>query len=127
MATTVGVATAGGKAPGAVVLHIGQPGQLHHVFGHGEGTIYPASVAEVASEPFVVMGKIMDAIRHHTVAHHVGMIHAGTGFLLPRGIVVPLEAGENVAGHVPHVGDAGRGLTALADRWQGPLGIFVVP
>ena len=69
----------------------------------------------------------MDAIRHHTVAHHVGMIHAGTGFLLPRGIVVSLQARENVAGHVPHVSNAGRGLTAQADRWQGALGVFVVP
>ena len=89
--------------------------------------LHPSGVTEIASEPFVVVGEIMDAIGHHAVAHHVGVIHTRAGFLLPSGIMVAFEAGKNMAGHVPHVGDAGRGLAALVDRWKGPLGIFVVP
>ena len=45
------------------------------------------------------MGKIMNAIRHHTVAHHVGMIHAGTG-PVAKASWYRLRRGD-VAGHVP--------------------------
>ena len=76
---------------------------------------HASGVAKVSGEPFVVVGKIMDAVGHHAVAHHVGVVYAGAGFLLPCGVVIAFEARENVAGHVPHVGDTRRGLPAFAD------------
>ena len=88
---------------------------------------HAAGVAEVAGEPFVVVGEVVDAIGHYAIAHHVGVVHAGAGFLLPSGVVVAFEAREDVAGHVPHMGDAGRGLSALADGRDCALGVFVVP
>ena len=76
---------------------------------------HASGVAEVSSEPFVVVGKIVDAVGHHTVAHHVSMVHAGAGFLMPCGVVIAFEARENVTRHVPHVSNTRCGLAALAN------------
>ena len=81
--------------------------QLDHVLGQGDGVVHAAEVVEVAREPFVVVGEVVNLIRHHAVAHHVGVVDPGAGFLLPGGVLIALELGIGVAGHVPHVGDAG--------------------
>ena len=81
--------------------------QLDHVSGERHGIVGTAKVVEVAREPLVVVGEVMNLVRQHTVAHHVGMVHPGAGLLLPGGVVVALELRVNVAGHVPHVRDAG--------------------
>ena len=88
---------------------------------------HPACVAEVAGEPLVVVGKVMDAIGQHTIAHLQRVIDTRAGFHLPRGIMISLEPREDVPGHVPHVRDARRGLAALANGADGALGVFVIP
>ena len=81
--------------------------QLDHVSGERHGVVGTAKVVEVAREPLVVVGEVVDLVRQHAVAHHVGVIDPGAGLLLPGGVVVALELRVDVAGHVPHVCDAG--------------------
>ena len=101
--------------------------QLDHVSGERRGVVGTTKVVEVAREPLVVVGEVVDLVRQHAVAHHVGVIDPGAGLLLPGGVVVALELRVDVAGHVPHVRDAGRALPATGGGGEGALCFFIVP
>ena len=81
--------------------------QLDHVLGQGDGVVHATEIVEVAREPFVVVSEVVNLVRHHAVAHHVGVVDPGAGFLLPGSVLVTLKFGIGVAGHVPHVGNTG--------------------
>ena len=53
------------------------------------------------------MRVVMDLVGHYAVMDHVGVVNAGGSFLLPCRVGITVERGICVAGHVPHVGDAG--------------------
>ena len=82
---------------------------------------------EIADEPLVIVGEIVDLVGHDPVADEMGVIDPGRGLLLPGGVGVALQLRIGVAGHVPHVGDAGGGGAALRRRLQGERGILAVP
>ena len=92
-----------------------------------EGVLHAAEFVEVPHEPFLVVGVVVNLIRQDVAADHVGMIDAGAGLLLPYGVVEALQLREGVAGHVPHVGDAGRCLAALRGGADGADGFAVIP
>ena len=57
----------------------------------------------------------------------MGVVDPGAGFLLPGGVLISLELGVGVAGHVPHVGDAGGGLAGARGGGERSFRLFVVP
>ena len=87
--------------------------QLDHVLRQVHRAPHRADVVQVADEPFVVVREVVDLIGQNVVAHHVGVIHACAGFLLPRGIGVTLQRRVGVTAHVPHMRNAGRGRPAV--------------
>lgn len=101
--------------------------EFDHIFGEVHGVIGAADVDEVADEPFVVVGEVVDLVGEDAVAHHVGVVNTGGGFLLVDGIFVAFEAGIDVARHVPHVSDTGSRLPAAGGRVEGFGSIFVIP
>jgi len=122
-------AVAMGRAPSTLGEGVvfGVPRKRNHVAGKGHGLPYPADGGEVAAEPFVVVGVVVDLVGHDSILPHVGVVDAGGGFLTPGGGVVTLELGVDMAGHMPHVRDAGRGLPTDGSGIHRPGGSFVVP
>ena len=101
-------ALGGAAVVGAVLLRVAR--LLDQVPGHGDRVADPADVAVAGAEPLVVVGVVVDLERHDPVADHVGVVDPGRAFLLIGGVGVALQPGVGVAGHVPGVGDPGRGL-----------------
>ena len=102
-----GAAITGGAAAlveGVVggVLRVGDEG-----FGEGDGGALLAEVIVGADQPFFIVGVIVNLVGLDEIGHHVGVIDPGGGFLLPGGVIKAAKFGVDVAGHVPHVGDAG--------------------
>ena len=69
------------------------------------------------------MGIVVDLERHDPIADHVGMIDPGRAFLLVGGVGIALEPGVGVPGHVPGVGDPGRGLGVERRRLSARTGL----
>ena len=103
------------------------PRQFDHVFGQGDGLLHPATVKQVRAEPLIVVSEIMNLIRQNPRCLHISVVRAGRCLLLPGGIVVALELAVNVAGHVPHVRNARRGLAAPGRRIERMLVLLVIP
>lgn len=104
-------ATVGGRSAafgGGVVF--GMAGDIEHVLSEFNGAAGVAEENQIADEPFVVVGVVVNLSGEDAVAEHVGVIDAGGGFLLPDGVGIAVEFGIGMSGHVPHVGNAGRGL-----------------
>ena len=76
-------------------------------FGEGDGGALLAEVIVGADQPFFIVGVIVNLVGLDEIGHHVGVIDPGGGFLLPGGVIKAAKFGVDVAGHVPHVGDAG--------------------
>ena len=102
-------------------------GHLDQVLGEFQAVAHAPLMAEIANEPLVIVGVVVDLVGHHVVAHHVGMIGARGGLLLPGGVVVTLQLRKRVPRHVPHMRDARGRLTAQRRRLQRSLRLFVVP
>ena len=103
------------------------PRQIEHVLRQFDRVMNPADRIQIANQPFVVVRVVVNLVGQHAVANHVGMVHAGRGFLLPGGVGVAVQVGEDVAGHVPHVGDAGSRLPAQPARCERPNRLFAIP
>ena len=101
--------------------------ELDHIAREFYGITGTTKVVEVADEPFVVMGEIVDLIGHDTVAHHVRMIDTGTCLLLPGGVMVTLKLRINVPGHMPHMGDARRTLSTQSGGGESTFRFFIIP
>ena len=81
--------------------------------GHSEGIVGPAQVHPVTAKPLVVVGVVVNLVGENTARDHIVVIGAGGGLLGEGGVVPALELGVDVAGHVPHMGDPGSGVTEL--------------
>ena len=103
------------------------PRKLDHVPGQAGCLADPADIHQVANEPLIVVREVVDLVRQHQVFHHVRVVDPGRGLLLPGGIVVALELGENMPAHMPHMGDRGRGLAAAARSGKSALRLFIIP
>ena len=97
----------------------GMTGERNHVAGKGHGLAHPTDGGKVATEPLVVVRVVMNLVRHDAILF-VGVVDASRRFLTAGGVMVALELGINMAGHMPHVSDAGRGLPADGRRIHGP-------
>ena len=105
----------------------GMTGERNHVAGKGHGLAHPTDGGKVATEPLVVVRVVVNLVRHDAILLHVGVVDASRRFLTAGGVMVALELGINMAGHMPHVSDAGRGLPADGRRIHRSGGPFVVP
>ena len=98
-----------------------EPRQLHEIHREIHGILHAADVGEVLHQPVVVVRVVVDLLRHDPRRGHVGVVGARRRLLLPRGVGVAVQIGIRVVRHVPHVGDARRGLPAMRRRGQRPL------
>ena len=103
------------------------PRELDHVPGQAGCLADPTDIHQVANEPLVVVREIMDLVRKHQVFDHLRVVNPGRRLLLPGGIVVALELGENMPAHMPHMGDRGRGLAAAGRCGKSALRLFIIP
>ena len=115
------------SAPLGEGVVLGVTGERNHVAGQGHRLAGTADGGEVAAEPLVVMSVVVNLVGHDAIPRHVGVVGAGGGFLAPCGVMVALKLGVDVAGHMPHVGDAGRGLPADGGGIHRAGGTLVVP
>ena len=109
------------------IVVLGVTRQLDRVPRQCDGVLGPPQVLQVADQPFVVVGEVVDGVRQDHVAHHVGMVGPCRGFLVPGGVEVLFEIGIRVARHVPHVGDPRCRQTAFFRRVHRLPGLVVVP
>ena len=91
-------------------LHLFRASDTWHrnqIGGHGKGIVHATEVVQVANEPLAVVGEIVNLVWIDMCPDHLCMVDTHRSFLLPDGIVPPLQFGVDMSGHVPHVGDPG--------------------
>ena len=96
-------------------------------FRHIDAVADLTEVGEVAGEPLVVVGVVVDLVGKEKPLLQVGVIDAGGGLLLPGGVMEALFLGVDVSGHVPHVGDAGGGAAEEGGGVEGLVVAAVIP
>ena len=79
-------AVVGAAVVQGVVVRVAR--QLDHVLRQRDGLLDAGVVAQAAGEPLVVVGEVVDLIGEDPVTHHVGVVDAGRGLLLPGGVGV---------------------------------------
>ena len=103
------------------------PWQLEHIFGQAQCVTDSANVKQVATQPLVVVCKVVNLIGEHTIPHHVCVVDPGGGLLLKTGVLVPLQFRVDVSRHVPHVCDPWSRLSTPCCGVQRIFGSFVIP
>ena len=86
-----------------------------------------SNVEQIADQPLVIVSIVVDLVGQDSVTHHVRMINAGRGLLLPGCILVAMEFRVDVPGHVPHVCDTWQARSTHARAVQSHFCLVTVP
>lgn len=122
-----GAAVAGGAAAFVEGVVGGVLRMSDEVAGEGDGFLGLPEFVVGADEPLFVVGVVVNLVGLDEILDHVSVINASGGFLLPGSVVEAAKLGVDVAGHVPHVGDAGSGRAASGGGFEALFRLETIP